>query len=117
MDIAKLARAEYKANNLAITWMDTNGLKRTDNLSPSAQENLLITLLASSPAEPGKKQERGALVAKNVRLYLNDAGELVLEVTLGPGISVHIALPAPHPTRLKELLSEDPKTWKGVPTH
>lgn len=116
MDISDLSKAAFKGNNLTVTWVDTAGLKRTDNMSPRAQQRLLMALLTSPPAQAGQMQERGPFVAANIRLALTPDDMYVLEVTLAPGIAIHIALPAPLPERLREKLSEDPSTWKGVTT-
>lgn len=116
MDIADLAQAVFKGNNLTITWVDTAGSRRTDNMSPGAQQRLLMSLLASAPAQAGQLTQRGPFVATNLRIAIATDGMYVLEVTLAPGIAIHIALPEPLPERLRAKLAEDPSTWKGVTT-
>lgn len=108
MDIADVRQAVFGRGNLRVTWADSNGAQRVDNLSPRAQENLLKALLSAPPATVDR-----LLAATNVQLYQNERGDTVLLAHLGPGIAVHIALPEPNPERLRVLLGEDPATWKG----
>lgn len=116
MNISDLAEAKFKGNNLTITWVDTTGLRRVDNMSPRAQQHLLMALLTSPPAQAGQMTERGPFVATNFQLAQGVDGTIALVVDLAPGIAIHIALPEPLPERLKEMLGEDPSTWKGVTT-
>jgi len=42
-----------------------------------------------------------------------DDGHIVLEIFLTDKAAIQIALPDPLPTRLHELLGQDPKDWQG----
>lgn len=114
MNISDLAQATYKGNNLTLTWVDTAGSKRTDNMSPRAQQNLLIALLTEEPTDIGQSPKRGTFVAGNVRAAQAQDGTLLLHIYLSPKSALHIAFPGEIGAQLKKLLAQDPAEWRDT---
>ena len=82
-----------QSNNVQVTIADGAGLKRVLNLSPSAQDGFIKSLLGSSPIDSPSPVPKNFLVAKNTRLFQGQDGVIGLEVSLWNQIAVHILLP------------------------
>lgn len=113
MKIAAVLKAEIDNGQVRLTVKDSVGSSRSLELSQRAEEQLLTALLSAPPSRPGVQSIRPQFVAENVRLAMLDDGHIVLELFLTEKAAIHIALPDPLPTRLRELLGQDPKDWKG----
>jgi hypothetical protein len=113
MKIAAIQQAEVRDGEIRLTVKDTSGLTRSLELSQRAEEQLLTALLSAPPSRRGVQSVRPQFVAENVRLAMLDDGHIVLEIFLTDKAAIQIALPDPLPSRLHELLGQDPKDWQG----
>ena len=86
-------------NNTEVTGVDSSENMQIINISPIAKRQLLHLLLAAAPIGVlGSAEDEAApkniLQAKGIRTAVKPGYEQVLlEVSLGPNIAIHIALP------------------------
>ena len=104
--VASVVKAKLSKNGLVVTVRDNLGREKDLNLSPGAQSQFLQALLVGPPMSVGREGPRGPLIAQNVRLAELPDGETVLEVTIGPQMTVHILLPRPVLHGLQKLLTD-----------
>ena len=84
-------------NNTAITAIDGKGATQVINISPIAKGQLVHLLLANPPypasGAEASSPPRDIFQAMSVRVAALGKESALLEVSLGPNIAIHIALP------------------------
>ncbi len=118
INIASITRSVSGRNNVQVTVIDDSHIERVFNLSPPAQDGLLKALLAAEPfgsPEQDAKAHKNFLLARSLRLFEGPNKTTGIEVLLGPGIAIHILLPAGLPEALENLLHQFPKDSTSRP--
>jgi len=114
INIAEATRADD--GSLAVTWLDTNGLKRHDKLSERATAAVLWTLLGGRVGKPGTVPEGPVFHATGVRALTTDRPDLVvLEFIIGNPEQGNLTLKLGMSVQLKDMLRDrliqEPREW------
>jgi hypothetical protein len=100
INVVKVVQAVTPAasNNVQVSVEDQAGLTRTLNLSPIAQEAMVLACLARLPFAkrgPGGGGQMREIQCQKLSLFEAQDGQLGLEICVGKDMAMHFLVPKP----------------------